>query len=147
MRGRTAAMLVLLLVVVALSAIWYLAGSGSGNDARIPVTIRLSNIDDSAVVYVGCEQRAAVRFPNAKTVRLRVRPDEVITIQVDNDRNGFAWRIEVRSGGRTLLVSADGVAGVFGADGNNLEREYDTVFNHSMRADGSKAQNPACVRV
>lgn len=136
----------LFLLCVALASVTFATDDGPDDDL-VELEASLWNIDDEAVLYVNCEERARVGLAGKVTKRIDIEPDAVITVQVDNDRIGYAWGVLLEVEGDTILRSEEGIAGELGANGGDFTREFELVFNRSLRADGTRTANPSCVRV
>lgn len=136
----------LFLLCVALASVTF-ATDDDSDDGLVELEATLWNIDDEAVLYVDCEERARVGLTGNETRRLDIEPDAVITVQVDNDRHGYAWGVRLAIEGDTILRSEEGIAAELGANGGDFTREFELVFNRSLRADGTRTANPSCVSV
>lgn len=133
-----------LLVVVVLS---FLAKIGLGGSDLVELRTSMWNIDDEAAIYVDCKNVLQASGAEKREARIEVAPDAVITVQVDNDLDVYAWGIRVDVDGHTILRSERGRAEYIGANRNDMARAFETVFNKSMRTDGTPTKAPRCVRV
>jgi hypothetical protein len=136
----------LFLLFVALASVT-LATDDEPDEDLVELKATLWNIDDEAVIYVDCEERARVGLTGRRTTRLSIEPDAVITVQVDNDRHGYAWGVNLEVEGETILRSEEGIADTLGAHRADFTREFEMVFNRSLRADGTPTASPSCLRV
>jgi hypothetical protein len=135
-----------LLAAIFLALIAQLADQSAGAD-RVDLDVRMWNIDDEGAVYVNCKNVLEARGAARRETRLEVEPDAVVTVQVDNDRYGYSWGIRVSAGDRTIMLSERGHAQYLGANGNDMARAFETVFDKSVRLDGTPTTTPRCVRI
>jgi hypothetical protein len=134
------------LVLLALIAATQLADR-TDDAETVDLRVRMWNIDDEAVAYVDCRSVLEVRGGRVRQAEVDVEPDAVVTVQVDNDRDTYSWGIRVVADDLPIMRFQRGYAEFFGANRNDKERVFETVFNQSVLLDGRSTETPGCLRI
>lgn len=110
-------------------------GSGGGTTTTHHVVMHLFNVDDQETVYLNGNVVATAGYGKTRDVDLgQLSDSDHVTMMLDNFSGGYAWGITEESDGQTVLDDEAGVAGSYGANGD--DQSY-TGTVHSVTFDAS----------
>lgn len=96
--------------------------------------VRLSNGDDTQIARVcpnggNCREVGRASYREDREFDLGTLTDQdVIELEVHNDQGGYAWGLELVTGGRAVYSNYAGQAGIEGANSNDQTRQQQTVL-------------------
>ncbi len=104
-----------LLLAIGVAGVALAVRRESDRQAQPDVVVKISDVDGTVQVSVGCEQAAVVTSGEARELDLgRMPPDEMIFVSVTSHDHSPSWDVEAFSNGEAVFEGTQGHAEVLG---------------------------------